>query len=397
MNITMKKLVLIGVFAGIFTFVNAQNRNVITAYNFGIKPGQTQYERALKAIDEAVNHVETKENEKAWYYRGLILQNIFQSENPEHKEIHPFPLKEAVLSYENSIKFKDKKARYAGEALKNLKIALSQSFNEGIKYFEAKDYIKAAEYFELSARIGSHPDINKNEDAVFFNIALSYEKAGNFKKAQENYKLSAENNYEPVNCIRKVAELYLNEKDTANFVTTLQEGISKLADNQILMLILIDHYSKAKQFDEAVEYLDKAIEADPNNKVYYFAKGTFFDQTDRYDESFEAYQKALEIDPTYFDAMFNIGVLQFNKGADLFNEANDLPPDDFARIDELTELAFVEFQKAAEYFEKALELDPTDIVTMKQLKVIYFRYRTKEGFADKLKAIEAKIEAAEGN
>ena len=30
MNITMKKLVLIGLFAGVVTFVNAQNRNVIT-------------------------------------------------------------------------------------------------------------------------------------------------------------------------------------------------------------------------------------------------------------------------------------------------------------------------------------------------------------------------------
>ncbi len=395
MNITMKKLVLISLFAGVVTFVNAQNRNVITAYNLGIKPGQTQYERALKAIDEAVEHVETKENEKAWYYRGLILQNIFQSANPEHKEIHPFPLKEAALSYENSIKFKDKRARYAGNALQNLKIALSQSFNEGIKYFEAEDFAKAAEYFELSAKIGNHPDINKNEEAVYYNIALSHERAGNLKKAQEYYKLSAENNYEPVNCIRKVADLYLNAKDTANYVTTLKDGISKLADNQILMLILIDHYSKAQQYDEALEYLDKAIEAEPDNKVYYFAKGTFFDQTGRYDESFEAYQKALEIDPVYFDAVFNLGVLQFNKGADLFNEANDLPPDNFAKIDELTELAFVEFKKAAEYFEKALELDPTDIVTMKQLKLIYFRYRAKEGFTEKLDAINAKIEAAE--
>ena len=71
----------------------------------------------------------------------------------------------------------------------------------------------------------------------------------------------------------------------------MKDGISKLADNQILMLILIDHYSKAQQYDEALEYLDKAIEAEPDNKVYYFTKGTFFDQTGRYDESFEAYQK----------------------------------------------------------------------------------------------------------
>ncbi len=392
----MKKLVLIGALTGLFSIVNAQNRNVITAYNYGIKPGQTQYEKAVTAIDEAIQHVETKEDEKTWYYRGLIFQNIFQSHKPEHKQIHPFPLKEAALSYMNSIKFKDKKARYAGDALKNLKIAKTQSFNEGIKYFEAEDYQMAAQYFELSATIGNYPEINNNEEAVYFNIALSQEKAGLIAEAQKNYKLSAEHNYEPVNCIRKVAELYLNANDTANYVNTLQEGVSKLADNQILMLILIDYYSKAKQYDEALAYLDKAIENEPNNKVYYFAKGTFFDQTGKYDQSFEAYGKALEIDSTYFDAVFNVGVLLFNKGADFFNQANDLPPNESKKIEEYSELAFEEFKKSAEYFEKALKIDPKDLITMKQLKLIYFRYRTKPGFTDKLNAIEERIKAIEG-
>lgn len=390
----MKKFLIIGILVGAYTLTHAQNRNVITAYNYGIKPGQTQYEKALKAIEEAVLHNDTKEDEKAWYYRGLIYQNIFQSTKPEHQALHPFPLKEAVASYMNSIKFKDKKARYASDALKNLNVARIQSFNEGIKMFEAGDFNKATEYFTLSADIGNYPDVNKNEDAIYFNIALSNEKAGKFKEARQAYKQSAEVNYEPVNCYRKVAELYINENDSANYVQTLQEGISKVADNQVLMLVLIDYYSKAKQFDEALSYLDKAIANEPNNKVYYFAKGTFFDQSSKYDDSYAAYAKALEIDPQYFDAIYNTGVLLFNKGADLYNQANDLPPNETKKYDELTELAFQEFQKSAEYFEKALVIDPKDKYTMSQLKLIYFRYRTKPGFAEKLKTIEDKIKQA---
>jgi tetratricopeptide (TPR) repeat protein len=395
MNEMIRKLVFVGAFAAIFAMSNAQNRNVITAYNYGIKSGQTQYDKAMKAIDDAVEHVETKENEKAWYYRGLIYQNIFQSPKPEHKELHPNPLREAAISYMNSVKFKDKKARYADDALKNLKISRTQAFNEGIKMFEADDFKKAALYFELSAEIGNNPNVNTNEEAVYFNIALSHEKAGNIDEAKTAYKLSAEKNYEPVGCIRKVAELDLAKGDTLGYVNTLKEGVSKLADNQLLMLLLIDFYSKAQQFDEALMYLDKAIELDPTNKVYFFAKGTFYDQKGESDKAFAAYKKSLDIDPVYFDAVFNLGVLYFNKGADINNKANDIPPHKTKEYDEMRELAIAEFIKATEYFEKALEINPKDIVSMKQLKLIYFQIRTKPGYSDKLKAIDEKIQQAE--
>lgn len=387
----MKKLVFVGAFAATFAVSNAQNRNVITAYNYGIKQGQTQYDKAMKAIDEAIEHPETKENEKAWYYRGLIYQSIFQSPIPAHKELHPNPLKEAAASYMNSIKFKDKKERYAGDALKNLKVVRSQAFNEGIKMFEAKDYEKAAQYFELSAEIGNHPDVNFNEEAVYFNLALCLEKSGNFDAAKAAYKTSAEKNYEPVGCVRKVADMDLAKGDTLGYVNTLKDGISKLADNQLLMLLLIDFYSKAQQFDEALAYLEKAIELEPANKVYHFAKGTFFDQKGESEKAFAAYNKALEIDPVYFDAIFNLGVLYFNKGADLNNKANDIPPHKTKEYEDMRELAFAEFIKSTEYFEKALEINPKDLVSMKQLKLIYFQLRTKPGFNDKLKAIDEKI------
>ncbi|HON19339.1 MAG TPA: tetratricopeptide repeat protein [Salinivirgaceae bacterium] len=387
----MKKLLTVIMASIAIVSVNAQSRNVISAYNYGIKPGQTQYEKAKKLIDEAVQHPETKENDKAWYYRGLIYQNIFQSKNPEDQQLHPDPLREAFISYQKSIQFRDKKAKFVKDAITNLKVARTQAFNEGIKQFELKDYEKAAQLFALSAEIGEYEEIDEVELAVYFNAALSYEKANKMDEAIKYYQKSLEKNYEPVASVRKIAEIHLNQGNVDAYVQTLKDGISKVQDNQILMLLLIDHYSKALQYDEALNYLDKTIAAEPNNKVYYFARGTFYDQKGQPDKALESYTKALEIDPKYFDATFNIGVLFFNKGADYNNKANDLPINKEQEYNELREKAMSEFATAAEYFEKCIEMNPTDLYTLKQLKLIYFQLRNKPGYGDKLKAIEQRI------
>ncbi len=373
----------------------AQSRNVISAYNYGIKPGQTQYDKAQKFIDEAVEHPETKTNDKAWFYRGLIYQNIFQSKNPEHKNLHPNPLNEAFYSYKRSLEYRDKKEKFVKDAIRNLKFIQNLAFNEGIRMFEAHDYEKAANYFALSAEIGEYHEVGELEKAVYFNAALSYEKAGKLDEAIKYYNKSAEIKYEPVACIRKIAEIYLNQGDAEKYVTTLKDAISKMEDNQVLMLLLIDHYSKDQQFDQALEYLNKAIELEPNNKVYYFAKGTFYDQKGESDKAFEAYNKALEIDSVYFDALFNLGVLFFNRGADFNNKANELPLNKEKEYEELRSKAMGEFVKASTYFEKCIELNPKDLYTLKQLRLIYFQLRTKQEYAEKLKSIDQKISEIE--
>ena len=391
----MKKLITLSVLTLVFSLGYAQKRNVITAYNYGIKQGQTRYADAKKAIDEAINHADTKEDEKAWYYRGIIYQRIAESDKPEHKNLHESPLEEAVLSYENSIKFQDKNGRFAKDAIKQLNVVRVMSFNDGIKLFEDKDYINAAKKFKLSSEIGNLPEINFNEDVVYYNAALSFERGNKLDDAKIQYKLSAENNYEPVGCIRRIADITLKEGDTAAYVTILQDGIEKVADNQILMLLLIDHYSNVQQLDIALDYLNKVIEIDPTNKVYHYAKGTFYDKKENFEGAFEAYSKAIELDPDYFDAVFNMGALFFNKGADLNNQANNIPPQEVEEYNAMRDKALAEFVKSTKYFERALEINPTDMYSMKQLKQIYFQLRGQEGFAAKLKEMDIKIQEAE--
>jgi tetratricopeptide (TPR) repeat protein len=87
--------------------------------------------------------------------------------------------------------------------------------------------------------------------------------------------------------------------------------------------------------------------------------------------------------------------LFFNKGADLNNQANDIPPQEVDAYNAMREKALEEFIKSTEYFERALEINPTDMYCMKQLKQIYFQLRGKPGYSEKIKEMDELIHKAE--
>ena len=391
----MKKLLILNLLVACTIVVNAQNTNVQSAWASGLKPGATQYKKALDFINKAIEHPDTKENDKAWCYRGQIYHAIYQSKKSDDKALVEEPLMIAIESYKTSLKFKSKSDEYFNKSLENLNVARVQAFTEGIHFFEKKQFQKAVEYFEASLEIGLIPQINRNESAVYYNLALSAEEAGDMAKAKQNYILSLENNHEPLSSTRNIASICLKEGDTLCYVNTLKTGIEKTVDNQQLMLMLIDYYSKANQYDEAIDYLDKAIEKEPENKIYYFVKGTFYDGKGMVNEAYEAYSKVLQFDNQFIDAYYNIGVLFFNSGADFNNKANDIPPDKEKEYAEMREKAAEEFIKSCEYFEKFLKFQPDDMIVMKQLRTIYRQLYSKPGFEEKWKALDEKIKAIE--
>jgi len=389
----MRKLFILGALIATYFIANAQPKEVVTAYNFGIKPGATQYAKAIQAINTAIAHPQTMENDKAWFYRGIIYQNVYQSNKPEDKKLAEDPLLIAIESYQNAMKFKEKSDEWYNKSIENLNVARRQAIEEGKINFEDHNYQKALQYFETSLNIGLMPQINMNDPGIYYFIALSAKEAKELAKAKPNFILSLEKNFEPFSCVINISTIYLNEGDSINYVKTLKDGINKIPDNQKLLLLLTDYFYKSNQFDEALDYLDKAIEKEPNNKDFYFVKGTLYDNKGMVEEAYNVYNKVLSIDPKHIDTYYNIAVLFFNSGADFNNKANELPFDKEKEYAELREKAAQEFIKATKYFEKFLELEPTDIIVMKQLRQIYFQLRTRPEFNDKLNALDEKIKA----
>jgi tetratricopeptide (TPR) repeat protein len=145
-------------------------------------------------------------------------------------------------------------------------------------------------------------------------------------------------------------------------------------------------YLKAGKKEEALKNLNEAIEADPNNATFYFARGAIYNELGELDKAIEDYKKAIELDEKYFDAYYNLGALYFNQAAEYFNKIQTIT--DNTKYQEEKKKADEMFQKALPYLEKAHELNPTDKPTMQSLKQLYVR----TGNMDKYNEIKEKLQ-----
>ena len=97
-----------------------------------------------------------------------------------------------------------------------------------------------------------------------------------------------------------------------------------------------------------------------------------------FDDAIQAYKETLEVDPNYFDALFNLGALYFNKGGEVINEANKLPINETAKYDKMLADGNNYLNLALPFLEKCETIQPKDKNTLVSLKEIYARLNMKQ-------------------
>jgi len=121
-------------------------------------------------------------------------------------------------------------------------------------------------------------------------------------------------------------------KDTA--IQEIKVGEMQISKKQLLLKELLlmgkEHYYK-KEYEKALEWIDKALEIDPKLALACNNKGLALDSLGKSNEAIEYYDKALEIDP-------KLALAWNNKGLALNKLEN--------------------YQEAIEYYDKALEINP---------------------------------------
>ena len=110
---------------------------------------------------------------------------------------------------------------------------------------------------------------------------------------------------------------------------------------------------------------------------------------EQYDNAEVSYKKAIEIKADYFDALYNLGALYFNKGAKQTSLANDIKDDAkyraaMLKVDEI-------FKQSLPFLEKAEQVGTEDKATYKDLlntlKSLYARTEQTE----KMNAVKEKL------
>ncbi|MDA3867862.1 MAG: tetratricopeptide repeat protein [Salinivirgaceae bacterium] len=387
----MKKLILLAILIGSIGFTQAQNKKVVSAYNYA-KPKYNQLDKAIVAIDEAKDHPKTMEDPKTWYYRGMIYQNIYQDSSWNH--LHDQPILVAMESFTKSLEL-DEKGRYEKDVISRFNVALQQARNEAIEALKAKDYETAYKIFVVLIDGAAHEktmDLAEIYKPTYFYAGYSAEESGKMDEAKQLYKKSIEQGVETARSYIRIALILQKEEDAAGYLATIKEGVEKAEDNKDLLLLLIDYYNKNDKMEDALVYINKAIEKDPENVKLYQAQGDIYNALGNAEKAQEAYDAAMKIDPDNVDVMFNTGTLFFNRAVEYRVEAGKLDLDQEEEYNALLEKMVAEFEQAAKYFERAHELAPKDEQILKTLKKIFMQLRNQEGISEKIEEVNKKLE-----
>lgn len=387
----MRKIVTLIAFMIIAMSIFAQRGKVTSALSYK-EAGELK--KAWEAIQEATDY----DNEKAaksldwprtWEVKGGILQEIFRM--GKH-DILENPLFEALEAYKKAIEIDDK-----GRFSKSLVVALSflqtDLTNSAITNYEKEKYDIAMQCFEKYMEISNLSIMNPTDrviidTAIIYNAGLSAFKAENYSKAMDFFEKSAKYNYNSPSSYHFAFQSSQALGDTLTSIKFLKEGFEKNPDNEILIVELINYYIGTGNADDAITYLDKAIGQNPDNVTFYTAKGSSLEKMGKEDNAIKVYKEAITKDSTAFTPYYNLGVIFFNRGVNVMNEASQLPPSANKEYEQKLDEGKVHLSSALPYFEKAYALNNNEIAILESLRLIYYRLQMNDKYDQTSKMIQ---------
>ena len=218
-------------------------------------------------INNAKKRLEEIENNKTNKYTQEIHNILYNKYNSVQKSIY--------------------NVFFAFYSKKTLEVA-EKNYELGLKEFCADNLDKAKEYFEYALSLVPYnkeyreclKQIKKEEDKII---------------AEENKIENISSNNENVNHIKA---LMTKETEYVN--------------------IGLDYFNK-NNFNTAIEYFNKAIEINPNDKYGYFNRANAYLRLKEHQNAINDYNKVIELDPTYSEAFFNRGLIYYD--LKLYNKA----------------------------------------------------------------------------
>jgi tetratricopeptide (TPR) repeat protein len=336
-------------------------------------------------IDAATTNEKTKDKVKTWYYRGLIYESIYNSEDEAIKSLSDDPFTEAATAFLKVKGMEPETSTYYIFSDQRIVALYSAAFNGAVEAYQSGDYEGAIAYFDMVKMVFP------NDTTAWQYSGYAAQQLDDTELALKNFNYLADNNMADVNVHRNIIYVY---RAVVNDTLAALEAAKRarvqfpedhdLKQDEITLLIM------SNRIDEAKASLTEAIEKDPDNYVLYYEMGYIYDASEDYDEASKWYEKCLEKNPEYFEALYNLGVNKYNKGAEILKEAQDMDLDTYKKEGKAVEARANDvFALAVPYFERANEVNAEDISTLQTLQTLYALMKEYE----KVNEIKAKLDA----
>ncbi len=384
----MKRLALFAILIFSISAVFAQKGKVSAASGY---LDTNDLDAAQKAIEQALEH----EKSNTWPKTYIVAAKVYTELSKAGKDADG--IKKAVDFYKKAIELDQKgneKGKGIGKYEKEIKLQLTffkpDLTNSGIEGFNTENFEQALFAFENVLYINGLPMFQEEapgiDTAIVYNCALAAYNAKNWTKAEEYFNQSIDLGYGGGDAVLLLDQVFDAAGDSVKVADNLKRGFQKYPEDERILTTLIQYYLDAQQNDAALEYLNTAIEKDPENPSFYYARGVLYENIDK-DEAIKNYEKCLEIDTQFFNALYNVGVIYYNKGVEQQNIANDKTTT--KEFNAAMEVANEFWEKSLPYMEKAHEVQPEEAAVLETLKGLYYRFERM----DKYNEVKAKLEA----
>ena len=250
-----------------------------------------------------------------------------------------------------------KQSKKIGDQLKNIAYDYT---TEGDYFYKIQDYATASRYFAKAADIAKtdYSSLTAEDRLVMLNYG------GTMARFAKEYAKSIEFFNKAIELSPKLSlhgEVYavqVASGDTASAIKTLIKAIDKFPSDSLVAdytEILISLYIQSNQIDQALAYLDKALEKDPKNVMYLFNKGVLYNELGKTEDAKTAYLKALEINPNNEGSNLNLGLL-FSAAAREKDKAADNVYKDKKKYEALLAEGEALWKQAIPYLKKYAEV-----------------------------------------
>ncbi len=354
---------------------------------------------AKENIEAAMEYEEILEDPEIWILQARLYINIAMSEEPEYRQLAERPVNKADAAIKKAIEL-DTDNTYLIEIQQNMLFLSELIFNEGVDAYNQEQWGQASDYFLRAYEIGESFDAK--DTTTLYNAALAAELGRDFERARDMYLDLKRMEYDQPFIYSSLSNISLFMRDTLAGTEYIREGRERYPEDLDLIFTEANIHIFTGDVESAEKVLDLAIQRDPDNPSLYFAFGANYDKMAQdtmytveerefaFVEAVKAYEKALELNPDYFDAMYNLGALYFNKGLVLFERAEERirETQDFARYEE-DEKEFREiWLEAQPYLEEALTMIDEDDPSYRTVVISLVELYARTNQPEKLREIE---------
>jgi len=405
----MKKVILMAGAVLMSAVCMGQVANVKKAQNL-ILAETPNYDEARRLMAEAEQNEETKDQANTWYVAGLI--GYQQSENELNKRYFGQQVDYNVVgaaqkeSYEKWLKadelaqvlVQDKKGNMVMDK-KNVAIRknMAQKLldywkNQGLlgyasSLYDQKDYVGTFELYNMYVQIPDLPMMQDEKvqkemvrDTVYADLChsagmLAYS-AGKYQESAAIFLKLVKGTYKAENAGEYLYSCYLNLNDTVKAYEVMDMCIELFPSDPRFLQARINAYVAEKNYDKAVELLDKAIAQDKQVQ-YYNSKGSILSIQGKYEEAVAVFEEGVKLDPNNDELYTNYGYVYVEKGNKMNDESAYLNDAEYAKMRKEIDACY---KKALPLFEKAYQLNKENYDCERALKSLYYRLGMMEEY-----------------